>query len=168
MNPLPNLSEMQKEEHGLNKQLMSKPISVYTGKPIGQSMAQDVVDFHRKFKINYDGPIRHLPEQLGSFRAARLLEEAREIIDAQAVGDIEGQLDGIVDLIYIALGTAHLMGFTPEVVQEAWDRVHSANMKKELCSPQNPGKYGALGDKQDIVKPAGWVAPDLSDLCKIQ
>ena len=147
---------------------MKHPISVYTGQPIisGLAIHQDVIDFHEKYKINYEGPIRNLESKTGAFRAARLMEEANEISDAQAVGDIEGQLDGIIDLIYIALGTAHLMGFSPEAMQEAWRRVHAANMAKELCSPTNPGKYGALGDKQDIVKPKGWQPPVLTDLCK--
>lgn len=130
------------------------------------AFAQDVVNFHRKYGIHYYGPVRDLPNDVGRFRAARLLEESQEIIDAQVVNDRAGQLDGIIDLMYIALGTAHLIGFTPEVIAEAWRRVHHANMQKELCSAKNPGKYGVLGDKRDIVKPPGWVAPDLSDLVK--
>ena len=70
-------------------------------------------------------------------------------------------LDGYVDLIYIILGTCHLHGWD---FNEAWRRVHAANMKKELTSPTNPGKYGAVGDKVDIVKPVGWVASSMQDL----
>ena len=135
-----------------------------TGKPVLPDMAQDVVDFHHKFKIGYEGKPRLLDEKTASFRGARGLEEVHEWIDAHATSDLEGCLDAIVDEIYILLGTAHLQGFTPDRIAEAWRRVHTANMQKELCSPTNPGKYGALGDKLDIVKPSGWKAPDLSDL----
>ena len=44
--------------------------------------------------------------------------------------------------------------------QEAWDRVHAANMAKERGNPKT-SKYGS---GFDIVKPEGWTAPDLSDL----
>jgi hypothetical protein len=65
-------------------------------------------------------------------------------------------------LIYIAMGNAHLHGF--HRFNEAWKRVHHANMQKELSHEGNPGKYGKLGDKRDIVKPPGWTPPDHSDL----
>lgn len=129
--------------------------------PEGLSIAQDVVDFHKKYGIQYDGKQRMLPPQLKYFRHQRSQEEQREFYHAP---DLANALDAIVDEIYVILGTAHLMGFTPEVIAEAWWRVHEANMQKERSSPENPGKYGAVGT--DIVKPKDWKAPDLSDLCQ--
>ncbi len=125
--------------------------------------ATDVERFHKKYKIDYSGPLRRLPEQLARFRTLRLREEAEEYIKAP---DIENELDAMIDSIYIALGTLHLHGFTPEKINEAWNRVHHANMSKELSSKENPSKYGDLGIGVDIVKPKGWVAPDHSDLCQ--
>ena len=127
-----------------------------------KSMAQDVVDFHKKFNIAYDGPPRMLPPNLKFFRHQRQTEEVRELYHAQYLHE---SLDAIIDTTYIALGTAHLHGFTPEMIEEAWRRVQEANMKKELSSPENPGKYGVIGT--DIVKPKGWVAPDLRDIVEV-
>ena len=122
-------------------------------------MAQDVLDFHKKYKINYDGKLRRLPPDLFQFRVNRGLEEVFEYRDADC---LEKELDAQIDEIYIALGTLHLHGFSPEKIAEAWRRVHAANMAKELCSSSNPGK----GHPTDIVKPKGWQAPDHSDLCQ--
>jgi len=145
-----------------------EPISVYRGDIIGweepkviPNVFQDVVDFHKKYGIQYDGPPRRLPKDVEVFRDARLVEELEEIQDAYVHQDMTGVLDGFVDLIYIALGTLHLHGYD---FNEAWKRVQQANMSKERASNKNPGKYQKLGCNQDIVKPLGWVAPDLKDL----
>lgn len=135
------------------------PLEVVLEQESLPNMARDVIDFQHKYGIQYEGPQRMLPPQLKYFRRQRSQEEQREFFHAP---DLAEALDAIVDEIYIILGTAHLMGFTPEVIAEAWRRVHEANMKKEKSTPENPGKYGAVGT--DIVKPKGWVAPDLSDL----
>jgi predicted HAD superfamily Cof-like phosphohydrolase len=125
------------------------------------NMYQNVIDFHKKFGIQYDGPPRGREGDLFKFRDKRFHEEIREIRDAVEAGQSPEELDGYVDLIYIILGTCHLRGWD---FNEAWKRVHEANMKKELASAKNPGKYGPLGDKIDIVKPEGWTAPSMQDL----
>lgn len=125
--------------------------------------SQDVVDFHVKYGIQYNGPPRTLPTDILKFRVARDQEELKEYVDAAYAGQLPEQLDAKIDQIYIALGTLHLQGFKPEIIAEAWRRVHNANMSKELASAKNPGKHG---NKQDIVKPVGWVAPDHTDLCQ--
>lgn len=43
----------------------------------------------------------------------------------------------------------------------AWDRVHAANMAKERAASAADSKHGSA---QDIIKPAGWTAPDHRDL----
>ena len=130
------------------------------------NMPQDVVDFHKKYGIQYDGPIRMLPSQVKYFRHERNQEECREFYHAQFKHEA---LDAVIDQIYIILGTAHLMGFTPEIIHEAWKRVHDANMRKVRSSPENPGKYGsAEAGFVDIVKPKGWIAPDLTDLVEVK
>ena len=90
-----------------------------------------------------------------------------EFIRSQAMPrNLAEVLDGLVDQVYVALGTAHLMGLGYKIGDEepgsayeyppfkrAWGRVHQANMKKEIV----PGMW-------KIQKPDGWVRPDLSDL----
>jgi predicted HAD superfamily Cof-like phosphohydrolase len=130
------------------------------------NMAQDVTDFHKKFGINYAGEVRPLPEDLITFRNKRAFDEVEEIVHAEATDDLPMVLDGIIDTIYILLGTAHLHGFTPEKINEAWRRVHVANMAKQLATSETGSPHGELGIRNgDIIKPPGWKAPDLSDLC---
>lgn len=124
-------------------------------------MAQDVVDFHKKFGIQYDGICRMMPEDLHEFRMKRKREELTEYREAKTR---EEKLDALIDLIYICLGDVHLHGITPAQFAEGWRRVHAANMAKERASVENPGKYGS---PDDIVKPKDWVAPTLTDLVSL-
>lgn len=71
---------------------------------------------------------------------------------------LEGMLDGLVDLVYVALGTAQLHGFN---FSEAWNRVHEANMTKVRVQRPNESKRNSIFD---VVKPPGWVAPSHRDL----
>lgn len=76
-------------------------------------------------------------------------EENDEFFDAAMEGDMVGVADGLADLIYVAIGTAHLMGIP---LQKVWDAVQRANMKKQGgATKRNPN---------DAVKPPGWVAPN--------
>lgn len=118
-------------------------------------MLRDISEFHRKFGLGYDGPPRDLPKDLSDLRIARLFEESIEYADAQTGED---RLDALVDIVYIALGSAYLHGYDFE---EAWRRVHVANMAKERAPSADASKHGSAFD---IVKPEGWTPPDLSDL----
>ena len=83
------------------------------------------------------------------------LEELQELSQAIHTGNLEGTLDALVDTVYIALGTAYLMGFD---FDKAWKRVHKANMQKIRCATKR--------SPIDVVKPIGWKPPKLDDLCK--
>ncbi len=120
---------------------------------------QDVIDFHEKFVIAHHGPPRQsLPLPLRVFRKDRLREEHNEYVDAFQRSDAEGMLDALVDLVYIAIGTAQCHGWD---FDEAWDRVHASNMTKKRISPKSTGRYN---HRSDIVKPDGWVSPSHADL----
>lgn len=123
-----------------------------------QSMYQDVIDFHNKMGIFSPEKPRDLDFSTMEFRVKRTQEEIREYLDAYADIDLAGQLDALVDLVYIALGTAVFQGFN---FDEAWRRVHAANMQKRRAATAIESKHGST---LDVVKPEGWVAPDLSDL----
>lgn len=123
-------------------------------------MCADIKDFHTKFRLTYDGPPRQLPYELVTFRAIFMHEELQEYGLAVDDENLEKQLDALVDLVYVALGTAYLHGFD---FNEAWRRVHTANMKKVRAESAVDSKRNS---PFDVVKPEGWVAPDLSDLVK--
>lgn len=115
------------------------------------SQWQDIKDFHEKFGLEYSGPPRDLTKDLASFRLGFIFEELDELIVAETKADV---LDALVDLVYVIMGTAYLQGFN---FQEAWNRVHAANMAKT----RGPS---ARSQDFDVIKPEGWRPPDLSDL----
>lgn len=123
-------------------------------------LMQCIIDFHEKFGIEYNGPVRKLPHDLRQFRLGCSCEEILEYDDAK---DIPHEIDALIDGIYFALGTIHLQGITKDKFYEAFLRVHRANMNKVRSSEQLPGKRKS---PFDVVKPVGWIAPDIRDLCQ--
>ena len=136
------------------------------------SMISDIRDFHDKFGIAYYGKPRSLPHDLRDFRIKFMEEELSEYRvadtwcciaiqdrdDAEITHRLEQQIDALVDLIYVALGTAHLQGFD---IEEAWRRVHAANMNK-IRTPS--AEASTRGNKTDVIKPPGWIPPSHKDL----
>jgi predicted HAD superfamily Cof-like phosphohydrolase len=57
------------------------------------------------------------------FRAKFLQEELDEFISSDEQDDLEGAVDALVDLVYVAYGTALLLGISPEAWQELFDDV---------------------------------------------
>lgn len=123
-------------------------------------LIRDVLAFHEK----YGRPMPAKPEGLSAddwvFRTTFLQEELREFNSAYRAGDQADQLDALVDLVYVAIGTAIWAGWDFE---EAWRRVHAANMRKILTPSKDASKRGRAFD---VIKPEGWIAPDHSDLVK--
>lgn len=120
----------------------------------------DIVDFHKKFELGYDGPGRQLPPNLSKFRVGFQEEELEEYAEAVNTGDMARQLDALVDQMYVLLGTIYLHGWGP-IFGEAWRRVHEKNMQKVRAKRLNPGTRDWTFD---VVKPPGWEPADLGDL----
>jgi hypothetical protein len=95
--------------------------------------------FHQKFETRHasifkpgdPGPAPRLlsPEE-ARFRIKFLEEELEEFKDGVREGDLAKCADALVDLVYVALGTAHLQGLPWD---ELFDEVQRANMTKERC-----------------------------------
>lgn len=119
-----------------------------------------IKEFHVKFKLEYNDKPRVLPRDLGHFRMDFMEEELSEYAHAVSTNDKEKQLDALVDLVYVALGTAYLHGFD---FNEGFRRVHEANMKKVRAVDVKESKRRSV---YDVIKPEGWTPPDLSDLVK--
>lgn len=118
-------------------------------------MVADVERFNREI-IGLTIPDRPtlLSEARGNFRVKHLQEELIETHAAMAEGDMEGIVDGVIDLVYVALGTLVEMGVAAGV---AFDEVHAANMAKKRGMTKRPGSLG-----YDAVKPEGWSPPNLA------
>lgn len=115
----------------------------------------DVYEFHEKFQIPQPSNPTELDDETETFRLEFILEEAAEYEEAVIKKDLVAQLDALVDIVYVALGAALMKGLD---FDEAWRRVHAANMRKIAGLPT--GRHGTL----DVSKPEGWKPPELSDL----
>lgn len=142
----------------------------------------DVGDFHRRFgltAVNHEGvrPRRPDPELL-EFRVKFLCEELQEFMEGMGVDfgtfdlfkrlpmishdrhvDHAQMFDALIDLVYVALGTAHLLGYP---WPHGWDRVQAANMAKVRAKAD--GSDSKRGSSFDVVKPEGWTPPDIEGL----
>ena len=119
---------------------------------------KDIEEFHVKFGLNKPQQPTQLDPHTHDFRVDFMLEELHEYRLAHGQGNVVDQLDALVDLAYVVLGTAFMHGFD---FNEAWRRVHAANMQKvRATSPDVSKRNSSL----DVVKPEGWTPPDLSDL----
>jgi predicted HAD superfamily Cof-like phosphohydrolase len=109
-------------------------------------------DMHAKFGF-HEAVAEMDPEKLRKmleFRLRFLQEELDEAKSAQSAEDI---VDAMIDLCVVAIGTLDAYNVDS---QEAWSRVHDANMAKERgIKPERPNPLGL----PDLVKPEGWVAP---------
>ena len=90
-------------------------------------------------------------------------EEIEEYKAAAVVGDLEGQMDALIDLLVFTLGACEKHGFNN--IEEAFERVMTANMSKQVVTCAEESKRG---HKFDLKKPEGWRAPYLWDLIEDQ
>ena len=126
------------------------------------------------------GP-REVTTDLLAFRTKFMLEELREFITAAGL-DVElnvmtgdmvvhvperplvyhpDMFDALLDLVYVAMGTAHLLGYP---WQEGWDAVQKANMEKVRAAKD--GSDSKRASAWDVVKPKGWRAPDIRGILR--
>ena len=140
---------------------------------------RDIMQFHENFGLQGNRVPGALPEDVARFRYKFLREELREWLLAQATcydettkpitarnqfeyeEDLAKALDGLVDLAYVLFGTVYLHGFG-KIFEQAWTRVHTANMQKVRADLD--GSNSKRGSSLDVVKPAGWEPPHLTDL----
>lgn len=88
------------------------------------------------------------------FRLNFLKEELDETMKAAQDGDPEEIVDGLIDLVVIAVGTCDLFKID---FNKAWKEVLRTNLTKEVgIKESRPNKLGL----PDLIKPAGWVGPN--------
>lgn len=129
---------------------------------------QDIADMHQKYGVNpvvrnFDKDklaaflkfrIDFLQEELDEMRNAVANRQASALDTTNASDDV---VDALIDLCVVAIGTLDAFDVN---AYEAWDRVHKANMNKEVgVKASRPNPLGL----PDLVKPEGWVAPTHKD-----
>lgn len=120
-------------------------------------MFADVLAFHRKFCSDLIGTTPAEPDPTAiHIRKELIREEINELFDAMTDGDLPGIADGIADAIYVLIGAAVTYGVD---LRPVWDAVHRANMAKTGGGRREDGK---------ILKPRGWIAPDIKGILEHQ
>lgn len=125
---------------------------------------KDIGEMHIKYGVN--SAVREFDQEklmaFLQFRINFLQEELDEMRAAVAAKDnglssADDVVDALIDLCVVAIGT--LNAFDVDTYT-AWDRVHFANMKKEIgIKESRPNPLGL----PDLVKPEGWQAPTHKD-----
>lgn len=124
----------------------------------------DLHQFNGKFglpvaRFDHRGPNDVDPELI-ELRKKHLREEVQEFHDAADAEDHAEMFDALIDIAYLALGTAQVMGFP---WQAGWRAVHSANMTKIRATHADESKRASAWD---IVKPHDFVPPDIAGVLR--
>lgn len=89
-------------------------------------------------------------------------EEVGESCEAIALRDMIEVADGIVDSIYVLVGTALELGLP---LAALWQEVHRTNMAK--AARQEDGSLQVLKRADGkILKPKGWIPPDIAGVLR--
>lgn len=116
----------------------------------GDQGCYDVYTLHHKFGFPRSLVPRMLPHEDMMGRYRFMLEELNEFKDSLDAGDLSKMWDALLDLVYVAKGTAVQLGLPWGM---GWYEVHSANMRK-IKSPQKTDRG------HDLLKPPDWTPPD--------
>ena len=123
---------------------------------MSSKFVQDIQEMHEKYGVNewFQNASLEQKKKFFDFRMSMLAEEYYETMCAKRDGDEEEVIDGLIDLIVIAIGTLDVMEVD---AVEAWDEVLRANMSKQSgVKPERPNPLGL----PDMIKPEGWEGPD--------
>ena len=94
------------------------------------------------------------------FETIRLDELVLEDHSKEGAGVDHAQtFDALIDLVYVAMGTAHFLGYP---WQMGWRLVQRANMSKVRA--QKDASDSKRGSSFDVVKPQGWYPPNIGRL----
>lgn len=115
---------------------------------------ENVWQFHNKFDLPRPSKPTWLDPETLAYRVKFMEEELKEFVDACELKDMHGAADALVDLAYVAMGTAVFMGIPWEQI---WQEVQRANMAKERAPHAGASKRKSV---YDVIKPAGWMPPD--------
>lgn len=118
----------------------------------------DVGAFHEKFGLPVAGGdiCQPMGREDEDYRIKFLEEELSEFKLACRAGNVPDMLDALVDLAWVAMGTAHYLGAP---FGEAWAEVARANMEKVRVENDPNKPYRRPGA---VVKPPGWAPPDIA------
>ncbi|WID42028.1 nucleotide pyrophosphohydrolase [Pseudomonas phage ZQG1] len=139
---------------------MSNPTGIFMA-ALATRMLAKTEQFNREI-VNLPVPKQPtlLSERRAAWTATALTEEVEEFAHACKDEDILEAADGLIDLVYFALGRLVEMGIPPQAL---FEEVQRANMGKvQGALSKRPDSLGF-----DAVKPEGWMPPDHSRLLEV-
>ncbi len=114
-----------------------------------------VRQFHVKFNQVVSDDPQFISQRLAKERFDFMLEELTEWWEKGVLQhDLNEIADGLVDLVYVAKGTAVMYGLPWRAL---WDDVQRANLAKVP-------KVTHRGTNHDVGKPEGWVGPQTAEV----
>jgi predicted HAD superfamily Cof-like phosphohydrolase len=114
-----------------------------------------VEEFHRVFRLPINTKLEKMQNDRKYLRDNILREEVDELIQAMLRNDTVETADGIIDCIYILIGTAHEAGIAHKL-NDCFDEIHRSNMSK-LDKNGNP----VLRSDGKVLKSEFYFRPDL-------
>ena len=123
---------------------------------MSQNWVKDINEMHHHYGVRdvvnkFDA--NKLAEYL-QFRVNFLQEELDDLKHSDNADDV---VDALIDLCVVAIGTLDAFDVN---AYTAWDRVHKANMNKQVgVKESRPNPLGL----PDLIKPEGWTAPSHED-----
>jgi len=121
-------------------------------------MVEKLIDFHRAFGCMIGDTPQLVDSATALLRVRLMTSELSETIEAIAVGDMVEILDGLVDTMYVVVGTAIVYGMG-DILAEAFNLVHENNMSK--VDEDGSVHHDANGK---VIKPANYKPVDLRPL----
>ena len=145
---------------------MSKPYEGWTQEQIDKHKEllqetdfEKVGEFREKFNLPVSDEGCELPDTATLiFMLGHLQEELTEMTKAIGHRDPIEIADATVDLVYVALGMAHVCNMP---WKELFNEVHRTNMLKERATNPNQSKRGST---LDVIKPVFWQPPDIKGI----
>ena len=112
-----------------------------------------------KFMRACDQEVDKFNEKQYNMYISLIHEEVGELTVAEQNNDRVEQLDALIDILVVTIGAIHSAGFDAE---GAWKEVMSTNFAKV---DHNTGKVRKREDGK-VLKPVGWVPPNLKPFIK--
>lgn len=113
----------------------------------------DTMEFQKKYGLHDPSVYGFLETGKMNVKLSHLKEEMDEILKAYESRDLNEFCDGILDLVYVAVGTLNLMNMP---VESLWNDIQIRNMQKIRATKETVGKRGSTFD---VIKPEGWTGP---------
>jgi predicted HAD superfamily Cof-like phosphohydrolase len=113
---------------------------------------KDIANMHTKYGVN--AKVREFDKnKLADFLQFRISFLQEELDEMKAATNGDDVVDALIDLCVVAIGTLDAFDVNS---YSAWQRVHEANMNKQVgIKASRPNPLGL----PDLIKPEGWVAP---------